>query len=181
MAIIEAYGIAAAVSAKIPLVRIYSILSFFAVAVVAAVEVLRLVLHFTFKKALISNCVNDLSGQTETIQNGGIFSPHTVSQPISTADATNACNNAWSNDTFQDVAWLLVSASELFETFSHFWLLTFGLVLGFLFATVTLAYYRQLMDPSLLRTQAPSSAFQMNATRNAFGYRNSSYVLLSAS
>lgn len=38
------------------------------------------------------------------------------------------------------------------------------------FAAVNFAYYRQLMDPSLMRTMAPSNAYQMNATQNAYGY-----------
>lgn len=32
------------------------------------------------------------------------------------------------------------------------------------------------MDPSLLRTQTPSAAYQMNAMRNAYGYQNSGNI-----
>jgi hypothetical protein len=119
VAVIEAYGIAAAISAKIPLVRIYAMLSFLAVALVTSVEILRLVLHFTFKQAMINNCFNDIHGQTETVTDGGIFNPHTSSQTISDAEATRDCNDAWSNYTFQDIAWLIVAAGELFEAFLH--------------------------------------------------------------
>jgi len=154
-AVIEAYGVFAAITNKIPLVRIYAMLSFFVVALVTAIEVMRLVLHFTFKKTLIDNCVNDIRGLTVTQSDGGFFNPHTTTNTISDSEATNDCNHAWSNGIFQDVAWLLVAA-----------------IAGFVFATVNYAYYRQLIDPSLLRTQAPSVAYQMNATRNAYGYRN---------
>lgn len=157
IAVVEAFGIGAAWTAKLPLVRIYSMLSFFTVAVIMAAEIIRIVLHFTFKTALINNCFNDIRGGTETVTDGGIFDSHTSTSTISDSEATRLCNNSWSNGTFQDVAWLLVAT-----------------IVGFVFATFNFAFYRQLVDPSLMRTQAPSTAFQMNATRNAFGYRNSS-------
>jgi len=120
---------------------------------VFATEVLRLVLHFVLKNQLISSCVQAIQGQEGTTVTGSPFNEHVNHHVITPQDAQDDCNSLWSHDTFTDIAWLLVAT-----------------LLGMFFAAINFAYYRQLMDPSSMRTMAPSNAFQMNATRNAYGY-----------
>ncbi|KIM25027.1 hypothetical protein M408DRAFT_331491 [Serendipita vermifera MAFF 305830] len=148
VAVIEGYGVFAAVKARIGLVRIYAYLSLVAAILVSGIEIAHLVLHFTLKQPLIDNCVNEVRGQNRTIDSGFGFDSTRITRPITDSEAQDFCNSEWNKGTFRDIAWLLVAA-----------------ILGFLFATVTFAYLRQLLDPSLQRTQAPSAAYQMNATR----------------
>lgn len=55
------------------------------------------------------------------------------------------CNNAWSHDSFSEIAWLLVA-----------------IVVGLLFSSIAFSYYRQLLDPTspANATRAPSNRYQ---------------------
>jgi hypothetical protein len=77
---------------------------------VTGIEILNLVLHFIFKGQLIQNCVNALHGQL--ITTGSTFNGNLITTPITDQQAQDDCNSAWNNETFQDVAWLLVAARE---------------------------------------------------------------------
>ncbi|PVG01667.1 hypothetical protein CPB86DRAFT_781472 [Serendipita vermifera] len=157
--VIEAYGIYAALSQKIPLVRIYAWLSVISALVAVAIEILRLVLHFVFKGQLLNGCKKDLQGASETITSGSVFDPQRTTRLLTDSDIQRICNNAWNKGVFQAVAWMLVA-----------------MIMGTIFSMTSFAYYRQLVNPSLLRQQAPTSAYQMNATRNAYGYNNNGNI-----
>ncbi|RSH85286.1 hypothetical protein EHS25_005093 [Saitozyma podzolica] len=88
---------------------------------------------------LIDQCVGVTGGTTISNGNGG-------TEVVSNAQATNWCMSAWNQGTWTVFAWLIVTG-----------------VLSILFAMIAIAYYRQVLDPSSVRTrvQAQSQAFQM--------------------
>jgi len=53
-------------------------------------------------------------------------------------EAANVCNDAWSRDSFSEIAWLIVA-----------------LIFGTLLSSIAFSYYRQLLDPNFQR-RAPS-------------------------
>lgn len=58
----------------------------------------------------------------------------------------SVCNNAWSRDSFSEIAWFIVAA-----------------VFGFLFSSIAFAYYRQLLDPTSAANQARAPSAQARA------------------
>lgn len=154
IAVVEAYGFFAVLRAKITLVRIYAYLSLAVALMVIGIEILDLVLHFTFKQQLLDNCFKYNQGIT-VIDGGSVFSGDRPTRILTDQDVRDACDSDWNKGIFQDVAWLLVAG-----------------ILGFLFAAMNFAYLRQLLDPNMNRSQAPSAAYQMNPTRNPFGYQS---------
>ncbi|KAG8755103.1 hypothetical protein FRC14_004363 [Serendipita sp. 396] len=148
IALIEAFGVTAAIMSRLPLVRIYAYLSAFGVVAVVAIEVIRLVLNNVYKKAILDECFKELRGLTLTTTTGSIFNPNTTSTVLTDGQAKDLCNDWWVKSIWRNVGWLVVA-----------------LFLGIMFALVNIAYYRQLADPALLRTQAPSAAYRMEAMR----------------
>jgi multisubunit Na+/H+ antiporter MnhG subunit len=126
--VIEVFGIFAAVQEKIPLVRAFAWLSALVVAIISAIGLIDIVVHFTLKDQIINTCTNLSEG--DTIYYGGIFGPINGGT-VTPAEARDWCNRYWNRDSWSDIITFL--------------LLTF--VAGF-FATVALAYLRQLLDPT---------------------------------
>lgn len=158
VAIIEIYGVISAITSRIMLVKIYAWLSLIGALCITAIEIIRIVLDNVFKKELIDGCVNEVKGRTITTTSGSIFNPN-ISTIASDAEARRICTRAWTSGVWRHVGWLL-----------------FAIFISFMFATINFAFYRQLIDPTMLRTQAPSSAYQMNATRNAYGYHDNGNI-----
>jgi len=138
--VIEIFGVFAAFRQSIPLVRSYSFLSLVVAIIVAAAEILRIVIHFKFKNDIISECTT-LAQTDDDSTDIGFFGSHHANG-LSPTDAAEYCNNAWSRDSFSDIAWLLV-----------------GLVLTLLFSSIAFSFYRQLLDPSIHVTR-PSARNQ---------------------
>ena len=63
------------------------------------------------------------------------------------------CNDAWSHDSFSEIAWFIVVA-----------------ILGFLFSSITFAYYRQLIDPTSPANQARAPSAQARAAAAGGAY-----------
>jgi len=141
VAVIEAFGIFAAVKATIPLVRLYSIASAAALLCVLAAESIRTAVHFKFKDQLIDECTNELTGVV--VREGNLF--RSASKTLNPADARNVCNSYWDHDSFSDIAWLIAA-----------------LLLGLFFVSIAFSFYRQLLDPSSVRT-APSNVYRLEA------------------
>jgi hypothetical protein len=142
VAVIEAFGIFAAVKATISLVRFYSIASIVALLCALAAESVRTALHFQFKGQLIDECTNELTGLT--VRHGGYFRPGST-EILNPDRARELCSGYWNHDSFRNIAWLIVA-----------------LLLGLFFVSIAFSFYRQLLDPSTVRT-APTNVYRMQA------------------
>ncbi|KAM0752807.1 hypothetical protein T439DRAFT_323423 [Meredithblackwellia eburnea MCA 4105] len=133
-AAIEIYGFGAAWSQRITLVRSYFFTAVFGSLIVTGAELVRLVIHFTQKGAIIRACVGDQ------------MDDNTAGDTITETQAQSLCSSSWSNATWWDIALLIIT----------------GLV-SFFFASLAASYLHQLQNPSTLRQQtatlAPSSAY----------------------
>jgi len=129
VAAIEIFGIISAFRRNLPLMRIYAFLSIIALLLTSGAEIVRIVVHFLFKKALIDECTNDVTGDLVS-DNFGFFGSHNVHN-LSPSEAADYCQSAFDHDTFTDIAWLIV-----------------GTLLGLLFVSIAYSYYHQLLDPS---------------------------------
>ena len=104
LAAVEAFGLFAVSTVKLPLLRTYAWLASVGAVVMLGVEILRLVLHFVLKSDLIGQCVTvnapyyDGTGSTDSAFSG--------SRSFGTAaDLQNDCNSAWTRGIYVDIAW----------------------------------------------------------------------------
>jgi len=148
VAAIELFGLAAAVTRRIGLVRIFVTLSVAVIFIVAGAELFRTIVHFAFKSAIIEECLLEVNGSTVQTSFGfwgGGSSFHT----INLSEAQNFCNRAYSRSSLSVILWLLFAAlSALF------------------FASIAYSFYRQLLDPTFFRAQsrmAPSDQVRLEA------------------
>jgi len=155
--VIEVLGIVAASVQKLPMIRIFTFLSLAAALIVIAAELIRVVLHFAFKNDLINECIALATGQT-VVTRFGIWGP-TSSQTLSQEDATDFCNNAWSHDSFEEIAWFIVA-----------------LIASLFFASINFAYYRQMLDPSSAANAARAPSAQARAAVGGFGAQPQHYT-----
>lgn len=137
--VIEAFGVFAATTQRLALVRLYGILSLFAALFVFAAQIITIFLDFKYKNTLIDQCTIFHTGDIRRDRWG---SP---GRPLTADDARHFCSNAVNRDIFADFAWLIVSA-----------------ILSLLFTSIIFAYYRQLLDPaSMAYPRAPSDQVRM--------------------
>ncbi|WVF68202.1 hypothetical protein IAT40_002967 [Kwoniella sp. CBS 6097] len=137
---IEAYALFVAFVQKIPLARFLVWLVPAGILVNLANQVIAVIIHFTMKNDLIDQCVKNEAGDLGIDRVGNISN-------ITTDQAQTICNNAWDRGTWSVFAWLFLS-----------------LIVSLLFGSILMSYYRQLIDPSSVRTrnsQAQNQAFQM--------------------
>jgi hypothetical protein len=78
---------------------------------VIGIEILGLVLHFTFKQQLLDNCFKYNQGIT-VIDGGSVFGGNRPTRVLTDQQVRDGCDSDWNKGTFQDVAWLLVAGSE---------------------------------------------------------------------
>ncbi|KAL0949997.1 hypothetical protein HGRIS_010006 [Hohenbuehelia grisea] len=142
--ICEVFGLVAAVTRRLVLIRIYALLSAVAALTVFASSLLRVIIHFTEKNDLISECTT-LSTGDEIIYRFGLFGP-IRSERLSPGQADAWCRRAWDRDSWAEIVSLLIT-----------------LFLGVMFSIVAFAYYRQMLDPSspANASRAPSSQVRM--------------------
>jgi len=132
-AVVEAFGVAAAVMSQIRMVRIYSFGSMFAALLVIVAEILSIILHFAYKKTLIDECTRESTGLI--IRNGG-FGGRSSSDILTEIEAAEWCNDAWNRGTFGEFAWFIAAC-----------------LIGALFVSINFSFYRQLLNPSLIQSQ----------------------------
>jgi len=142
-AVIEAFGAFSALTQRLALIRIYSLLSLVAALIVFGAEVITVVLDFKFKSDLISECTtantfgSNFNGRGWWGNTGGLDS----------GDAQSFCSNLWNRAVFGDFAWLFVST-----------------IVSLMFSAIAFAYYRQALDPaSTAYPRAPSDRIRMQA------------------
>ncbi|GAA5982086.1 hypothetical protein JCM5350_000639 [Sporobolomyces pararoseus] len=129
---IEAFGVVAAYKASIKLVRSYFYGTAGVALIVTAAEVMRVVVHFSQKSAILKACQDSYASD---ISSGSATSSQVVSY----------CADSWRNATYLDIA-----------------LLVFSLIISFFFASLAASYLHQLKNPALLRTHAPNLAPSAN-------------------
>lgn len=132
---IECYGIFAAFSQKIKLVTWYFIGTASTAIIVTAAELLRLIVHFTDKTAILAACL----ASEQADQRGS-------TRPLSDDDLRDYCESVWRGRSYWDIG-----------------LLVFSILLSWLFASLAGSYLYQLKNPQSMRTHtatlAPSSAY----------------------
>lgn len=140
---IEILGIVAAVTRRVQLIRIYALLSGVVILLVAASGLLRVVIHFTMKNDIISECANLTENRDFVYYPFGFFGPsrHTV---LSADDAERWCQNAWDHDSWAEIVSLLIL-----------------LVLAGIWTSIAFSYYRQVLDPT-----SPANVSRVPAPQN---------------
>ncbi|WVQ95642.1 hypothetical protein IAU59_002740 [Kwoniella sp. CBS 9459] len=137
---IEAYALFVAFVQKIPLARFLVWLVPAGILVNLANQVIAVIIHFTLKNDLINQCVKNEEGELGYDSLGDISN-------ITTDQAQTICQSAWNRGIWSVFAWLFLS-----------------LIVSLLFGSIVLSYYRQLLDPSSVRSRnnpAQNQAFQM--------------------
>ncbi|GAA5938338.1 uncharacterized protein JCM15063_000706 [Sporobolomyces koalae] len=125
---IEILGVVAAYRASIRLVRAYFYGAASVALIVTAAEILRLVVHYTQKTAIIKACQDS-------------YKSDITAGNATSSEVASYCQDSWRNATYLDIA-----------------LLVFSLLVSFFFASLAASYLHQLKNPQLLRTQVPASA-----------------------
>ncbi|KAH9034770.1 hypothetical protein EDB85DRAFT_2274387 [Lactarius pseudohatsudake] len=99
------FGIVAAVTRRLALIRIFSFLAIAATVIVIAAGLLRTIVHFMLKNDLISECTVLAQG-ADVVFRWGIWSadPRDNLKPD---EAAKFCKSAWSHDSFSEIAWLI--------------------------------------------------------------------------
>jgi hypothetical protein len=125
---IELFGLYASATQKAPMVRVYAWLSLLVVLVIAAVGLIRSIIHFTFKSSILDTCTSANTGDTVFFTsfwgpiNGGT---------LSTADAAAWCKRAYDHDSWSEIIGFLITT-----------------VIAAFFASVNFAFFRQVLDPT---------------------------------
>ncbi|KAF9452105.1 hypothetical protein P691DRAFT_756708 [Macrolepiota fuliginosa MF-IS2] len=142
---IELFGLVAAATQRVPLVRLYAYLSALVVLIIAGTGLLEIVTHFTMKGNIISTCTN--LSKDGTIVYFGFWGPSF--HDLSDSEAASLCQHYWDRDSWQEIVAFLVTT-----------------VLAFFFSAVAFSYLRQVLDPSSIvnASRAPS-----------YGARNAAY------
>jgi len=126
----EVFGFGAAVTQRHQLVRIYTMLSVATILIATGGGILNVIVHFTMKNNIISECTDLIEGSDVVFYPFGFFGPvsHTTIDP---ADAQSWCNSEWDHDSWANIVELLII---IFVTM--------------IFSVTAFAWYRQLLDPS---------------------------------
>jgi hypothetical protein len=120
------FGIVAAATKRLSLIRIFSVLAIVAAVIVIAAGLLRTIVHFMLKNDLIAECTSLAQGN-DVVFRWGIWSVD-PSNNLTEPEAATFCKNAWNHDSFSEIVWLI---SEI--------------VLMSLFAIVAWSYAQQEM------------------------------------
>ncbi|KZV80248.1 hypothetical protein EXIGLDRAFT_845716 [Exidia glandulosa HHB12029] len=139
---IELFGVFAATTQRLPLVRFYSFLTLLAALFIAAAQIIQIVLDFKYKSTLLNMCVEANTGSTIIVPHGWWGSTRRI---LTQPEAQSFCKSILNRNIFADFAWLIVSS-----------------ILALLFASIVFAFYRQLLDPaSMAYPRAPSDQVRM--------------------
>ncbi|ODN99471.1 hypothetical protein L198_03315 [Cryptococcus wingfieldii CBS 7118] len=142
----ELFVLAVAIMQSLQLARLFIVLVPVGVLVNLAVSIVSIIVHFTLKSDLISQCVTNEEGDSFSDSwSGSSFN-------VTNTQANTICNNSWNRGTWGVFAWLLI---------------TLGISL--LFASTYFSYYHQLLDPTSVRErqnyrQNQNQAFPMQSS-----------------
>lgn len=140
--VIEIFGVSSAVTQRLPLVKAYAIASVFSCILVAVASLIMVIVHFVDKSDIINECMK-ANGSTYRFSFFGPSSPDTLPPD----QAGPFCQDGWDRASWSSIVSLLIE-----------------IVLGVLFASIAIAYYRQLLDPTSAANafRAPSNQMRGN-------------------
>ncbi|KZT64462.1 hypothetical protein DAEQUDRAFT_608980 [Daedalea quercina L-15889] len=125
---IETFGLLTAMSQRLPMARMYALLSVGSALAVVGAGFLRVIVHFTLKSALINECTQIAKGDV-VVYEYGFWGP-VFETKLNAQEAASYCNGVWSHDSAVEIISLIVEI----------------LLAGF-FCSLAFAYYHQLLDP----------------------------------
>jgi hypothetical protein len=99
------FGIVAAATKRLALIRIFSVLAIVATVVIIAAGLLRTIVHFMLKNDLITECTTLAQGN-DVVFRWGIWSVD-PSKNLTASEAASFCKNAWNHDSFSEIVWLI--------------------------------------------------------------------------
>jgi len=99
------FGIVAAVTKRLILVRIFSFLAVVATVIAIALGFLRTILHFMLKDGLIAECTALATGH-EKVFVWGVWTSN-PGEKLTPEQANRYCKKAWGNDSFSEIFWLI--------------------------------------------------------------------------
>ncbi|KAI0767337.1 hypothetical protein C8Q74DRAFT_1279762 [Fomes fomentarius] len=126
---IEVFGVIAATTQRVPLIRMYAILSTVAAVAVVAAGFMRVVIHFVYKDGLLDECEKVVQGDGVEFR-FGIWGPR-VRDQLTRDEAIRFCNNAWNRDSLNEIVFLI-----------------FEILFSIFFTMIAFAYYHQARDPT---------------------------------
>jgi hypothetical protein len=149
--VIETFGVAAALTQRATMVRLYYFLSILSALLILGGSLVQTIVHFTMKDELINQCTSDESGATVFFSWG--FWGSSSSTTLNAQDARNWCQSEWDHDSWADVVAFILE-----------------LVLAVLFVSINFAYYKQVIDPTspVNAARAPSNQIHLQP----YGGRN---------
>ncbi|KAH8827105.1 hypothetical protein DL96DRAFT_1605524 [Flagelloscypha sp. PMI_526] len=123
---IEIFGVFSSITRKISLVRIYALLSAFTTVAVLAGGLVRVVIHFTKKNELISQCTNDAKENGFAVYPFGFWGPVRTDR-FDDDDASRWCNDSWDHNSWSEIVsmifttliagfWTLITPSSVANT-----------------------------------------------------------------
>lgn len=104
-ALIFIFGIVAAATKRLALIRIFSFLSVVVAVIVIASGLIRTIVHFMLKSDLIAECTSLAQGNGVNFR-WGIWNDDS-NHKLDASDAADFCRNAWNHDSFAEIVWLI--------------------------------------------------------------------------
>ncbi|TFK92576.1 hypothetical protein K466DRAFT_539634 [Polyporus arcularius HHB13444] len=127
--VVEVFGVIAAATQRLALIRIYAILSTIASVLFVGAGFLRVVIHFAFKNGLLDECEKVTQGEGVEFR-FGIWGPR-VKDRLTHDEAVQFCSNAWNRDSLNEIIFLI-----------------FEILFAIFFTIISWAYYHQARDPT---------------------------------
>jgi len=103
--VIFIFGIVAAATKRLALIRIFSFLAIVDTVIVIASGLLRTIVHFMLKSDLIAECTSLAQGENVVFR-WGIWNADPRNN-LTPQEAANFCKNAWNHDSFSEIVWLI--------------------------------------------------------------------------
>jgi hypothetical protein len=103
--VIFVFGIAAAATKRLALIRIFSFLSVVVAVIVVASGLIRTIVHFMLKSDLIAECTTVAQGGNVDFR-WGIWNDDSGDH-LTAQEAANFCKDAWNHDSFAEIVWLI--------------------------------------------------------------------------
>ncbi|KAK0499020.1 hypothetical protein EDD18DRAFT_1154968 [Armillaria luteobubalina] len=143
----ELFGMFAAYTQRLPLIRIYAYISALVTLIVFAAGLIQVIIHFSLKKDIINECSTFSTDKQVLYYPFGFWGP-VSHDTISKSDAQDWCTNSWDHDSWADIVTLIVT-----------------LILAGMFNALAFAYYRQALDPTSVvnAMRAPSNQVRVGA------------------
>lgn len=138
------FAMGVAIAQKLKVARLFVVIAPLGALVAVAAEILNTVVHYTLKSDLIQHCTQVEIGTRVKDYYGNVTE-------LTEAQAKDWCEDSWGRGTWRCYVYLFAV-----------------LFVACLWCSVTLSYYRQLLDPSSVRTRQP---------RNGNGNQPQSYAL----